>query len=469
MSKPVSDDDDTKKGGQKRLLGDGDSYQKRLLKEFEDSLISEEVDSSEPEMTEYYRRWDLAWENPLLRDILEKNINIEPNIELLLENDQTDLLLALDRVLGQELPPGLSLSLHPKPVKGAYGELYKAYDKNNNAYAAKRYKKGGEAGREQERSILQYVNRADPVTRQGQTPYVMSFFGYFEDFYGGPLLLAEWIPGLTLENAFVTERSLLDLKRYFYLSFIIPQIFIGLSFLHKKGIAHRDIKPDNIMLVTPRNGENGRTVLVDLGVSCVFDDNNVARRLLDKFTCVEDRFDGKIYYQSPKIARVYYSNFKANSESIQQAPFEMRAKNDVYAAIVTVIRIMFDDLRPQEMFFEGVLNMNFKRGRDDREEMIHNLKIIAKNKFKKSREKARDAVYKKFSAIEEELQSGETYSGLFKIWEIYENLIKNLGRNIATSDAILDSAVLKHEELPYGADGSPQNLPGDEIEPIEIV
>jgi hypothetical protein len=67
------------------------------------------------------------------------------------------------------------------------------------------------------------------------------------------------------------------------------------------------------------------------------------------------------------------------------------------------------------------------------------------------------------------LQSGETYSGLFKIWEIYENLIKNLGRNIATSDAILDSAVLKHEELPYGADGSPQNLPGDEIEPIEIV
>lgn len=76
---------------------------------------------------------------------------------------------------------------------------------------------------------------------------------------------------------------------------------------------------------------------------------------------------------------------------------------------------------------------------------------------------------KNVCSFEEELQSGETYSGLFKIWEIYENLIKNLGRNIATSDAILDSAVLKHEELPYGADGSPQNLPGDEIEPIEIV
>ena len=70
----------------------------------------------------------------------------------------------------------------------------------------------------------------------------------------------EYIEGGSLENKLGTGLSMSDATHY------ILQVAETLKYIHKKNIAHLDIKPSNIML----NG-NGEIVLIDFGVSKQYD------------------------------------------------------------------------------------------------------------------------------------------------------------------------------------------------------
>jgi len=68
-------------------------------------------------------------------------------------------------------------------------------------------------------------------------------------------LVMSLAPGVTLRYAAVnSERDLRSLAR---------QLLQALTYLHSVGIAHRDVKPDNVMV----DGD-GTLILVDLGIAC---------------------------------------------------------------------------------------------------------------------------------------------------------------------------------------------------------
>lgn len=56
---------------------------------------------------------------------------------------------------------------------------------------------------------------------------------------------------------------------------IMEQLILALDFMHKKNVIHRDIKPDNILVV---DKSNMQVCIADLGFSCGLDENELIQK-----------------------------------------------------------------------------------------------------------------------------------------------------------------------------------------------
>ncbi|MEM7581434.1 MAG: IMS domain-containing protein [Cyanobacteria bacterium P01_A01_bin.80] len=86
-----------------------------------------------------------------------------------------------------------------------------------------------------------------------QIPKLYAYFNEDEDFY----LVQEYIEGQTLTHKLEQEGLMSEST----LRAILIDILPVLSYVHSKGIVHRDIKPDNIMI----RSFDGKAVLIDFG------------------------------------------------------------------------------------------------------------------------------------------------------------------------------------------------------------
>lgn len=245
-------------------------------------------------------------------------------------------------------PPDFELD--PQELgSGTYGTVYRARDDDTDElYAVKIFKNLDNPDIEEivlsEASLMQFVNPIHPLTKERGNDHVIAFFGFWNDVQGGPILISELVDGLDFETYFIKEGFEERTDRWFILDNAIPGLFDGLAYLHSKGIAHRDIKPDNIMLELP----SGRPVLIDLGLSCAFGtEEEIAQRLLEKWSCdTGGRGDpettyrnfelgGALVYTSPEMALVYYNNL--TSENKVFAEIEAQQRNDLWAMGLTVL------------------------------------------------------------------------------------------------------------------------------------
>ncbi len=101
------------------------------------------------------------------------------------------------------------------------------------------------------------------------------------------------VDGQTLSEVISGQKSQRDLERILQ---ILLKVCDGLSYAHSRGVIHRDLKPDNIMV-----GSHGQVYVMDWGLAQV---NGEARE-----TVVEGRVDpdgiviGTLQYMSPEQAR----------------------------------------------------------------------------------------------------------------------------------------------------------------------
>ena len=85
------------------------------------------------------------------------------------------------------------------------------------------------------------------------------------DLSGKPYIVMQYVNGLTLQSQIPNEG--MNLERA---ASILKQIGAALHFVHKQGIFHRDLKPDNIMLQQLMGGIEFVKV-VDFGIAKVKD------------------------------------------------------------------------------------------------------------------------------------------------------------------------------------------------------
>ncbi|WP_017314261.1 serine/threonine-protein kinase [Mastigocladopsis repens] len=101
---------------------------------------------------------------------------------------------------------------------------------------------------EREAATLEYLGEGSD-----QIPKLFAYFSENGQFY----LIQEWIQGQTLSNVRKAKGSLSETV----VREILLSLLSVLDYIHSKGIIHRDIKPDNIIL----RSSNSKPVLIDFG------------------------------------------------------------------------------------------------------------------------------------------------------------------------------------------------------------
>lgn len=90
-----------------------------------------------------------------------------------------------------------------------------------------------------------------------QHPHIVSIFTYEPSTIVGPGIVMEYIDGRTLTQFIAENPTFTERKRVF------KQLLDAVSYIHRSGLVHNDIKPDNIMVT--RSGNDVK--LIDFGLA----------------------------------------------------------------------------------------------------------------------------------------------------------------------------------------------------------
>ena len=138
--------------------------------------------------------------------------------------------------------------------RGGMGEVWRALDLKLRVEVALKALREDLFQDERRRELLRSEVRA---AREVVSPNVCRIFDLIEA-DGRELVSMEYVDGQTL-LAVLQERGPLELKEA---QDIASQFLAGLEAIHKAGLVHRDVKPENIMITRA-----GRVVLMDFGLA----------------------------------------------------------------------------------------------------------------------------------------------------------------------------------------------------------
>lgn len=144
--------------------------------------------------------------------------------------------------------------------RGGMGVVFKAWEDSLQRFVA--IKMLGDQLTDDENLVARFLREARSVADLNH-PNVVQVFAV-DTHEGRPYFAMEYVEGDSLSELIRTSRKI-DPKRAITL---VKEVASGLSAAHDKGVVHRDIKPDNIMLT-----KHGGVKVVDFGVARVDDPN----------------------------------------------------------------------------------------------------------------------------------------------------------------------------------------------------
>jgi eukaryotic-like serine/threonine-protein kinase len=196
-------------------------------------------------------------------------------------------------------PPG-SLLGHTYRIeaflaRGGMGEVYRARHAELNTEHAIKIILPELANNQR---IVDLFRREASVLRNVRHDAVVAYDGVFRDENGRLYLVMEFADGPSLSKLMRERR--LDADEVLQLR---DRLADGLAVAHDKGVVHRDISPDNVILP---DGDLGKAKIIDFGISKAVDP--------EVKTIIGDDFAGKFSYVSPEQLGMFGGKIDGRSD-----------------------------------------------------------------------------------------------------------------------------------------------------------
>ena len=182
---------------------------------------------------------------------------------------------------------------------GGMADVYKAMDEKLNRMVAVKVLKP--EFREDKTFIAKFRTEAQAAAGLSH-PNVVNVFDVGED-RGVYYIVMELVEGITLKD-YINRKGKLSVKEA---TSIAIQVSMGLEAAHNRGIVHRDVKPQNIIIST-----DGKVKLSDFGIAKATSSNTISSNVM-----------GSVHYSSPEQVRGGYSDYKSDIYSLGITLYEM--------------------------------------------------------------------------------------------------------------------------------------------------
>ena len=184
---------------------------------------------------------------------------------------------------------------------GGMAVVYKAYDNIDDRIVAVKILKDEFLSNDE--FIRRFKNESKAIAILSHPNIVKVYDVSFGDRI--QYIVMEYIDGITLKE-YIGQQGVLGWKEAVY---FIAQILRALQHAHEKGIVHRDIKPQNIMLLS-----DGTIKVADFGI---------ARFSKSETRTMTDKAIGSVHYIAPEQARGDVTDHRADLYSVGVILYEM--------------------------------------------------------------------------------------------------------------------------------------------------
>ena len=205
----------------------------------------------------------------------------------------------MDKYIGKRLDG--RYEVHELLGVGGMAYVYRAYDKIESRWVAIKILK--EELSNNSDFLRRFRNESKAIAVLSHPNIVKVYDVSFGDRI--QYIVMEFIDGITLKQ-YIEQQGEIKWREALYFT---VQILRALQHAHEKGIIHRDIKPQNIMLL-----EDGTIKVTDFGI---------ARFSQAETQTMTDKAIGSVHYIAPEQARGGYINDKADIYSVGVMLYEM--------------------------------------------------------------------------------------------------------------------------------------------------
>lgn len=205
----------------------------------------------------------------------------------------------MDRFIGKRLDG--RYEIHELIGVGGMAYVYKAYDRVEDRWVAIKILK--EEFSNNSDFLRRFRNESKAIAVLSHPNIVKVYDVSFGDQI--QYIVMEFIDGITLKQ-YIEQEGVIRWNEAVHFT---TQILMALECAHEKGIIHRDIKPQNIMLL-----QDGTIKVADFGI---------ARFLQSETTTMTDKAIGSVHYIAPEQASGDYITDKADIYSVGVMLYEM--------------------------------------------------------------------------------------------------------------------------------------------------